>query len=266
MTWTEHAGGVFSKRYASLDLNVGAIDCDSGLLVIDTRAHHAQARELIDDLEEVSSLPVRWVINTHHHWDHTFGNAEFADSEIWGHERCRDNLADHGQAMLSRVKAMAPDQAAAFDEVLITPPSHTITDEATMTFGNRTIQMRFLGRGHTDNDLIVRLPDDGVVFAGDLVEEGAPPAFADAFPLEWPDTVTRLLGLVSGPVVPGHGGTVDAEFVAGQRDELAEIARLAQDRHSEGMNVHRAIELGGPFPASVLGDAFRRAWSHLEPS
>lgn len=270
MTWTEHADGIFSKRYASLDLNVGAVVCEGGVVVIDTRAHHVQARELIQDLRAISRLPAKWVINTHHHWDHTFGNGEFADADIWGHERCRVNLADHGQEMLQRVKAMAPDQAAAFDEVLIVPPNHTLEREATIAFGGRTIEMRHLGRGHTDNDIVVWVPDDdtpggGVMFAGDLIEEGADPSYSDAFPLEWPVTVSRLLDrLGDGPVIPGHGATVDRTFVAEQQSQLAEVARLARERHAEGMTVHRALELGGPIGDDPLGWAFRRAWAHLE--
>ena len=89
--------------------------------------------------------------------------------------------------------------------------------------GGRAVSLRHLGRGHTGADLVVAVDD--VVFAGDLVEEGAPPAMDDAFPLEWAATLTALLGLVRGPVVPGHGAVVDAAFVAAQRDELARLAR-----------------------------------------
>lgn len=264
MTWTEHGDGVWSKRYQSLDLNIGAIDCGDGLLVIDTRAHHAQARELIADLSKVSTLPVKWVINTHHHWDHTFGNGEFADAAIWGHERCRTTLADHGHSMRERVKEMAPGQASALDEVLIVPPSFTVSDEATVTFGTRTAQMKYLGRGHTDNDLVIRLPDASVVFAGDLVENGAPPAFGDAFPLEWPDTVQALAGLVDGPVVPGHGAPTDRQFVTAQHADLTAVAELARDRHAAGMAVEDAARAGGPFPQQTMEEAFGRAWQQLE--
>jgi glyoxylase-like metal-dependent hydrolase (beta-lactamase superfamily II) len=89
------------------------------------------------------------------------------------------------------------------------------------------VRLRHHGRGHTGADLVVAVDD--VVFAGDLVEEGAPPAMDDAFPLEWPSTLTALLDLVRGPVVPGHGAVVDAAFVAAQRDELALLARWLTD-------------------------------------
>jgi glyoxylase-like metal-dependent hydrolase (beta-lactamase superfamily II) len=263
MTWSEHADGVFSKRYQSLDLNIGAVVCDGGLLIVDTRAHHRQARELIEDLKEISALPVKWIVNTHHHWDHTFGNGEFYDVEIWGHERCKTNLADHGHSMLQRVKAMVPDQAEAFDEVLIVPPNKTITDAVDLTCGDQRVELRYLGRGHTDNDIVVRLPDHDVVFAGDLIENGAPPAFGDAYPLEWPDAATALAGLVAGVVVPGHGAPTDGGFVTTQAQELAEVAEQARVRHSEGMAVQEAAVAGGPFPEATLREAFTRAWDQL---
>ncbi len=262
MTWTEHTNGVFSRRYASLDLNIGAVLCDGGVLVIDTRAHHEQARELVAELRTITDLPVRWVINTHHHWDHTFGNGEFFEAAIWGHERCATALADHGHQMRERVKALAPEHAEQLDEVLILPPQHRISESTTEVFGERSVEMLHLGRGHTDNDLVVRV--SGVVFAGDLVEEGAPPSFGDAFPLEWPGTVTRLESIVDGPVVPGHGGTVDSDFVGTQREELAEVARLAVARHAAGMTADQAVAAGGPYPAETMGQAFDRAWAQIE--
>jgi len=264
MTWTEHGDGVFSKRYQSLDLNIGAIACDEGMLVIDTRAHHAQARDLIEDLKEISKLPVKWVINTHHHWDHTFGNGEFFDADIWGHERCKTNLADHGQAMLNRVKEMASGQEKSFDEVSIVPPSHLVTDQATVTFGGRQIEMKYLGRGHTDNDLVVVVPDADVMFAGDLLENDAPPSFGDAYPLEWPETVAALADLITGPVIPGHGSPADHEFAVSQQADLAAVAILARARHANGMTVAAAAAEGGPFPQATLVEAFYRVWNHLE--
>ena len=95
--WIEHGDGVFSKRYESLDLNVGAVVCGDGVLVVDTRAHHGQARDLLADLRRITPHPVRWVVNTHHHWDHTFGNAVLLPAAIWGHERCALALRLRGE-------------------------------------------------------------------------------------------------------------------------------------------------------------------------
>jgi glyoxylase-like metal-dependent hydrolase (beta-lactamase superfamily II) len=261
--WNEHGDGVFSRRYRSLDLNIGAIVCSDGVVIIDTRADRVQARRLADDIGDISRLPVRWVVNTHHHWDHTFGNCEFADAAIWGHTRCAQALIEHGETMRSRVKELAPDHADEFDRVEIVPPTHTFPEEVTVSFGGRTIEMRHLGRGHTDNDIVVRVLDADVVFAGDLVEEGAPPAFGDSFPLEWPDTASSLLSMVGSVVVPGHGASVDAAFVAGQQAELAAVADLARRRHADGMTPEQAAAEGGPFPEASLTEAFARAWQQM---
>lgn len=262
--WIELGDGVFSKRYPSLDLNIGVIVCGDGALVIDTRAHYGQARELLADLGRITPHPVRGVVNTHHHWDHTFGNAVFLPIPIWGHERCALALSLRGERMRREVKEWAPAHAPLFDEVVITPPDHTFDRSATLTLAGRVIELQYLGRGHTDNDIVVAVPDAGVLFAGDLVEESGPPAFHDAFPLEWPDTLSGCLPLAAGPVVPGHGAVVDGGFVAAQQQDLFEVARLALEGHASGMTVQQAAAAGGPYPRDVLEIAFGRAWPGLE--
>ena len=187
----------------------------------------------------------------------------FAAADIWGHARCAEVLRTGGEAMRALVKEMAPDNAEMFDEVVITPPQFTFTSEVTVSFGGRQLEMRHLGRGHTDNDIVIAVPDADVVFAGDLVEQGAPPAYNDAFPLEWPDTDDALLALAGGVVIPGHGAAVDAGFVATQHEEIAEVARLARERRDQGMTPAAAAQQGGPYPEAVMAIAFGRAWEQL---
>jgi glyoxylase-like metal-dependent hydrolase (beta-lactamase superfamily II) len=261
--WIEVGTGVFVRRHRSLDLNIGAVICDGGVLVIDTRASPVQAAEMVESLRAITRLPVRWVINTHHHWDHTFGNQVFPDAAIWGHERCAEAMRLHGETMRARVKELAPNLAADLDAVVITPPAFTFAAEATVTFAGTAIEMRYLGRGHTDNDIVISLPDRNVLFAGDLIEEGAPPSFNDSFPLDWPDTVAVLLPLAGGVVVPGHGATVDHGFITAQLDELQIIARLARERFADGITPEAAAEMSGPYTPEVLASAFTRAWGQL---
>jgi glyoxylase-like metal-dependent hydrolase (beta-lactamase superfamily II) len=263
--WVEHGEGVYVRHYESLSLNVGAVDCGDGLLIVDTRCHQEQARELRADLRRLSPLPVRRVVNTHHHWDHTFGNAEFLPASIWGHDRCAARLRDEGDRTRDRLKLLYGDAAAPlFDEVVITPPDHTFADRAAIECGSRLLDLRHLGLGHTDNDIVLIVDGGEVVFAGDLIEESAPPAYDDAFPLEWPATAARLLDLIGGAVVPGHGRVVDRGFVATQAAEISEIARLAAERHAAGMPAGDAARAGGPFGPATLTVAFRRAWEHLD--
>ena len=261
--WTELADGVWRRNYESLDFNVGVVAGDGGLLLIDTRADHVQARELQAHLLELSPLPVRWVVNTHYHWDHTWGNALFSPTPIWGHVRCAEQMRDNGEDHRTRMKEMAPEFADRFDAVAITPPDRTFSAAATIDLGNTTVSLRHLGLGHTDSDIVVQT-EAGVLFAGDLVENGAPPSFGDAFPLDWPDTNAVLLDMVDGPVVPGHGGVADRAFVAEQHQELAELERLARERHVAGMTWEDAAAAGAPFPLETARVAFQRAYAQLE--
>jgi glyoxylase-like metal-dependent hydrolase (beta-lactamase superfamily II) len=114
------------------------------------------------------------------------------------------------------------------------PPDRTFGDTATLDIGGRAVVLRYLGRGHTEGDLVAEVVDTGTVFAGDLIEEGGPLGFSDAFPLDWPGTLTGLAQLVTGPAVPGHGAVVDAAYVQEQQRELTAIAALTRQAHAEG--------------------------------
>lgn len=226
--WREIADRVFVRRFAFLDQTIGAVVGRERVLVIDTRSTLVQARELLDDLRHVSRLP-HLVFNTHAHFDHVLGNAAFRPCEIWGEDGCARFMRDHGLDRRARVAAQIPEIAADLLASPVDPPDQTFVGEATLDLGDRRVDLRFLGRGHTDHDVVALVPDDGVLFAGDLVEEGAPPSFGDAFPLDWPATLGHLLDAAGeGQVVPGHGEIVDRDFVAGQLGEIAFLAEMAR--------------------------------------
>jgi glyoxylase-like metal-dependent hydrolase (beta-lactamase superfamily II) len=232
--WREVGDRVFVRRHRELDLNCGLVVGDGECLVIDTRSHLAEGRALAEAVRAVTPHP--WtVVNTHAHYDHCFGNAAFLPAAVWAHRSCAAELAATGeQQRADVVAALLADGDPAAELVAMAPidlPDHLVDRTAVLDIGGREVTLRHLGRGHTAADLVVAVDD--VLFAGDLVEEGAPPAMEDAFPLEWPATLTALLELVLGPVVPGHGAVVDAAFVAAQRDELARLARWLTEPGAE---------------------------------
>ena len=264
--WREVGDRVYVRRHRSMDLNVGLVVGAGACVVVDTRASEEQGRELADAVRLVTRDP--WVVvNTHMHFDHTFGNVAFRPAAIWGHRRCAEALATTGEAMRERVVGLyretgQPDAAEQVATSRIDPPDELVDDVATMTVGGRPVHLRHLGRGHTDNDLVVLVPDADLVLAGDLVEEGAPPQFGDGFPLDWPATLDALLPLVTGPVVPGHGAVVDRGYVQTQRDELARVAEVARAAHAEGRPAADAArEL--PYFGDQAVDAIQRAYLQL---
>jgi glyoxylase-like metal-dependent hydrolase (beta-lactamase superfamily II) len=258
--WQEVGDRVYRRRYASLDLNVGVVVGDDRVLVVDTRSHGAEAARLLADLRALTPLPCRQVVNTHAHFDHCFGNATLRPAAIWGHQRCAAHLrtrADHERQHLLR---WLPEAAGELEGLEVDPPDRTVGDAgADLGVGGRRVELRFLGRGHTDHDLVVVVPDAGVVFGGDLVEEGGPPVYGtDAFPLQWPATLDRLLALAPPTVVPGHGDVVGHGFVAGQRDELAAMAALCRRVAAGELPAEEAVR-AAPFPAEVAREALARS-------
>jgi glyoxylase-like metal-dependent hydrolase (beta-lactamase superfamily II) len=260
--WIEIADRVFTRRYRFFDQQIGVILGGRDVLVIDTRVSEVQGREIIDDLRELTHDPVSIVVNTHWHQDHTFGNHVFRPVTIWGHERCPIGMLQFGEAKRAALIEGLPEMATDSAAVTIDPPERTFSEHAALEVGDRRVDLRYLGRGHTDADLIVEVPDAGLVFAGDLIENGATPAFEDSFPLDWPETVSRLAERVHGPVVPGHGEVADRGFVDGQLAAFREIARLGCEVHAGALSIDDAIA-ASPFDPETSRGPLERTLAQL---
>lgn len=226
-TWIELSDGVLARRYRELDLTIGLVVGTERALVIDTRGDAVQGAEWAAAVRSRTALPVTVVI-THAHFDHCFGTSAFGPVPVFAHERCVTAITRTADAQRTAWVAHYRDRSddATADALAGSVPVIPTPAPASIDLGGRTVGLRYLGRGHTDHDLLVDVPDADVVFAGDLVEQGAPPDLAEADVAAWPQTLTALLGLGRTIVVPGHGEPVDARFVAEQRDRLAEIAGL----------------------------------------
>ncbi|MDO8483400.1 MAG: MBL fold metallo-hydrolase [Candidatus Limnocylindrales bacterium] len=245
--WVEIGDRVFVRRYAFYDQNIGVVLGDGAALVIDTRSTHAQAREILADLRTLTADPVTIVVDTHGHFDHAFGNHVFRPATIWGHAGCPPFMARTAERRRSRIAMDEPSIAADLAEVVIDPPDQVFQRATTIEVGGRPVELRYFGRGHTDHDVVVSIPDTDVVFAGDLVEGGAIPYFGDAYPLDWPATAEALAGLVTGTIVPGHGDHAGRAFATEQAGALTAIAELARRIHAGELGLEDALDRT-PFP------------------
>src|SRR5688500_9509850 len=253
--WREVGDRVWVRRYESLDQTISVIGGDTGLVIIDTQSTHRPADELRADLEQLPGSMAA-VVNTQGHWDHAFGNARFVPAPIWGHVRCAAMISERGDEMRIRAQRAYPSEA--IDEVELTPPTEVLTDAATLDLGDRQVELRYLGRGHTDNDIVVVVPDASVLFAGDLLEDAPAPAFGDSYPIAWVAAGRALLDLVEDIVVPGHGDPFDMAFAERQVADLAVLAELAKQLASGAIGFDEALRRS-PFPAEDSGVAFERA-------
>lgn len=268
----EVAHRVWVARYDWLDVNVTAVGSDRGLLVVDTHSSGLAAAGVIDDLRRLGAGEVTTVVNTHAHFDHTFGNAAFrsayGDLAIHAHENAAAATLASGERVQGYYRDDPDDPHR--DEVLATtivPADRTFSSAVSLDLGDRVVELVHPGRGHTDGDLVVRIPDVDVVLAGDLVEESAPPAYGvDCFPLDWPHSMDVVLSLTTSrsTVVPGHGAPVDRDFVEVQRNDLGLMADAIRHLAGTGVPLAQALEVGEfPFPAAGLADAVRRGYEQL---
>jgi glyoxylase-like metal-dependent hydrolase (beta-lactamase superfamily II) len=262
MVWQEIGDRVFTRRYWFFNQQIGVVLGGRDVLVVDTRSTPAQAREIATELRELTRDPVSIIVDTHWHFDHSFGNSVFRPAVAWGHVRAAERLRADGLATIEEVAAELPDIAADIRETVIDPPERTLEDGATVEVGDRVVELSYHGRGHTDGDIVLVVPDANVLFAGDLLEEGAAPSFGDSFPLEWPATVERLLPLATGAVVPGHGVVGDRAFVEDQIAGFHRLVELARAILGGTLDIDGAVAQS-PFGPSTDADAFERALAQL---
>ncbi|GAA1790926.1 MBL fold metallo-hydrolase [Luedemannella flava] len=271
MTFTEIAAGVHVLRQPHFDVNATVVVGGEAVVVVDTLSTVGQAEELLAATRRVSPLPLV-LVNTHHHFDHTFGNATLAAASpgtaIWAHEAVVTELREHPERLrreaYDECLAAHPELAEEVLAVTVVPPDRLVHSLTVLDIGGRTVTLRHLGRGHTEGDLVARVDDVDVVVAGDLVEVGAPPCFDDAYPLDWPETLAALIA-DTGPgtvFVPGHGAVTDAGFVRAQHAELTELAWLIRDGHLDGapMEAVAARATFGPTQSLI---AVRRGYAEL---
>lgn len=256
MTFTEVAQRVWVARYPQWDVNVTLVGGDLGLLVVDTHGSDGAAREVVEDVRRLGAGEVTGIVNTHWHFDHTYGNGTFRTAygavPVVAHETAAEELAEWG------------------DPEVAVPPDRTFSSAIVLDLGDRQVELVHPGRGHTGGDLVLRVPDADVLLAGDLVEESAPPSFGtDSWPMDWPLALDVVLGLTTPDtvVVPGHGAPVDRAFVEEQRNTVGIVAETIRDLAARGVPVDQALEAGDwPWPRERLADAVRRGYAQLPRS
>jgi glyoxylase-like metal-dependent hydrolase (beta-lactamase superfamily II) len=257
--WQEVGDRIWVRRYDPFDVNVTVVAGAHEVLLIDVRTSLFEATELRQHLAELPVGPVTQVAVTHAHFDHCLGAGAFPGRPVWGTVGCRDELIRNGLEQREAWLAWLPEEDHAhFRASPVVPPDHTVVHRSRLDLGDRDVELLHLGRGHTDHDLVVHVPDAAVVIAGDLVEVGGPPQFGDAYPFSWPATLSRVESLGAHVTVPGHGAPADAATVARQQEELAHLAALCRELLG-GVRSRATALAASPFSLEVTESAFERA-------
>jgi len=261
------ADGVHAWIGAGGDSNAGAIETPEGVIVIDAQQHLRLARELRAAVEARTAKPLRILVDTHCHLDHTHGNTVFADVPILAHAKtlaamnaCLGprtgpewSITDFatrlrllfGQNILELVPEHDPARrwfagriaAADYDTVVIRPPTETFAGDFAFHLPDDTLLLHYFGPAHCDGDIVVHLERRKVAFLGDLLFHNRFPWLGDCDLDGLIAALGRVLALDLAVVIPGHGPPATLADVARFRDMLAElrasVARAIKAGHSE---------------------------------
>lgn len=272
-SWGEVADRVYQRRYEPLDISVCVVAGTSGLLLVDTRCNPREGREIVQHVAELSTEPIRWVANTHAHYDHSFGNQVFPDAEIYGHHRVPRHFEEYERPRLDAWTA-DPEASPSYDwrDVVLTPPTVLVSDGLDLDIGNRLVRFHPLPPGHTDTDLVVEIPDAHAWLVGDVLEQSGPPMYGSgSFPLDWPGVLDDLALQVGADdvLVPGHGAPVNRAFLLEQAGVLHVVAdgiREAFDRSEPIESASERVASASRLPLEIIESAVLRGYTLLAAS
>lgn len=271
------AEGVYAaiaRPRTPINCNAAVIVYEDGVLVVDTHSRPSSARGLIAQVRETIGKPVRYVVNTHFHWDHAQGNHAYPvafpkEVTIVSSEATRENLASVGLERVKQQLAQVPRDvedrrkrsaeaqdpaerqrlraeiaeleayAAELSSLELTLPDLTFDRSLILHRKERDIVLLFLGRGHTSGDVVAYLPKEKVVATGDLLQ-GWMPYMGDSYPPEWVATLDALGKLDFERIIGGHGDVKPRAHLAVFRNYLADLIAETRKARARGETLDRA--------------------------
>lgn len=240
----EHA--LMSESNAGAICNITVFTGEDAVAVVDSGGSLVEAQRLIAAIGEVTAKPIRYLVNTHMHPDHTFGNAAFRDigATIVGHHNLPLALAGRADVYLARFRSLLGNEI--MNGIEIVPPTKLVEDRLELDLGKRKLELQAWRPAHTDNDLTVFDSQSQTLVAGDLVFVGHVPTL-DGSLLGWTKQLDRLAGIKAARVIPGHG-PIPSPWPSSLAAESAYFDVLLRDLRksiADGQPLGEAIKTAG---------------------
>jgi len=214
--------------------NTGVITgADGQYVLVDTTSTESRNRALLAAVERVSAATPQALVNTHHHGDHTYGNWLMpAGTPIIGHVLCREDVLHAG--LIAAEILTGPD----YGHVEVRPPDVTFTGSMTLHLAERLVELHYVGPAHTRGDVVVWLPAERTLFAGDIAFAGGQPFLVEGSVAGYPTALASIRALEPEVLVPGHGPVRRGDEVTRLLDDLDEYASfvdtIAREGHAAG--------------------------------
>ena len=211
------------------DPNTGIVVGDDAVMVIDTQATPVMAQDVIRRIRTVTDKPIRYVVLSHYHAVRVLGAAGYEPDHVIASRDTYDLIVERGEADMKSEIERFPRLFRAVESVPgLTWPTIVFEKRMTLMLGRLRVEIMQVGRGHTKGDTVVWLPDDRVLFSGDLVEFDATPYTGDAYLQDWPATLDAIAALEPEKLVPGRGAALrnPAEVKAGLEGTRAFVTEM----------------------------------------
>jgi len=216
------------------DPNTGIVIGDDAVMVIDTQATPVMAQDVIRRIREVTDKPIKYVVLSHYHAVRVLGASAYQPQEIIASQDTYDLIVERGaQDMKSEIERF-PRLFRAVETIPgLTWPTMSFKGEMTLWLGKLEVKLLQLGRGHTKGDTVVWLPQQKILFSGDLVEFDATPYAGDAYFKDWPQTLDNIAALEPAALVPGRGAALTTpemvkKGLAGTRAFISDVYASVQ--------------------------------------
>lgn len=231
------------------DPNTGIIIGDDCVMVADTQATPAMAADVIRRIREVTDKPIKYVLLSHYHAVRVLGASAYGAQHIIASEDTRDLIVERGQFDKDSEIGRFPRLFQNLESVPagLTWPTLTFNKKMTLWLGSVEVQLLQLGRGHTKGDTVAWLPQEKILFSGDLVEFDATPYAGDAYFTDWPQTLDNIAALKPEMLVPGRGAALQtpAEVnagLAGTRAFISDLYESVKAGAAAGLDLRKVYE------------------------
>jgi glyoxylase-like metal-dependent hydrolase (beta-lactamase superfamily II) len=289
-TYHELAEGIWAAIVIPTGLaasNSGIVDLGDRTLIFDTTFSPASAAELRNVAESLTRRPVDYVLNSHWHQDHVFGNAAFApETEIYATARTSELIAEKIPTIMDEFKKHWPNQLKewaesakvakdeaerldyedgvrfaqtiidTFPQLELRLPDHTFTDKMEFKGTKCTVEFVTYGGGHTDSDAFLHLPAEQIIFTGDLLATKFQPGMSSSHPQEWLKILAKIKALNPIQLMPGHGELATLADVELIEQYINELLQMAKQNQQTGGTAESAAALQPP--------TFTEGWNNAE--